>query len=107
MEKKTLHQEKQVDAYARRVQKKYQIVKYTAGDEVLLNMKKHGRKGGRLESNVSGPYTIQHIHIQTSSITKLRRDHFKNYVLCRKPISQSASEEPHILKDVSLQAYTS
>ncbi|XP_049333179.1 gypsy retrotransposon integrase-like protein 1 [Astyanax mexicanus] len=55
-------QEKQKEAYARKVQKKYQNVEYNDGDEVLLlNMRKRGRKGGRIEPDFSGPYVIQSV----------------------------------------------
>ncbi len=41
-------QEKQKEAYAKRVQKKYRDLIYNVGDEVLLmNMRKRGRKGGK------------------------------------------------------------
>lgn len=53
-------QDKQKEAYAKRVQKKYQHVVYGVGDEVLLlNMRKCGRKGGRIEPDFSGPYVIE------------------------------------------------
>ncbi|KAL1251771.1 hypothetical protein QQF64_019567 [Cirrhinus molitorella] len=55
-------QEKQKEAYAKRVQKKYKHVIYNVGDEVLLmNMRKHGRKGGRIEPDFSGPYIIERL----------------------------------------------
>lgn len=55
-------QEKQQAAYVKRVQKKYKNVVYKVGDEVLLaNIRKYGRKGGRMEPDFSGPYTIETI----------------------------------------------
>ncbi|KAG9283640.1 hypothetical protein AMEX_G2427 [Astyanax mexicanus] len=52
-------QEKQKEAYAKKVQKKYKHILYSVGDEVLLlNMRKRGRKGGRMEPDFSGPYII-------------------------------------------------
>ncbi|KAL4006079.1 hypothetical protein ACER0C_005792 [Sarotherodon galilaeus] len=55
-------QDKQKVAYAKRVLKKYKNVVYNVGDQILLlNMRKRGRKGGRLEPDFSGPYTIDDI----------------------------------------------
>lgn len=55
-------QEKQKQAYAKRVQKKYKNTVYGVGDEVLLfNMRKQGRKGGRIEPDFTSPYAIQSI----------------------------------------------
>lgn len=55
-------QDKQKGAYAKRVLKKYKNVVYNVGDEILLlNMRKRGRKGGRLEPDFSGPYIIEDI----------------------------------------------
>uniref|UniRef100_A0AAX7T964 Integrase catalytic domain-containing protein n=1 Tax=Astatotilapia calliptera TaxID=8154 RepID=A0AAX7T964_ASTCA len=52
-------QDKQKVAYAKRALKKYKNVVYNVGDQILLlNMRKRGRKGGRLEPDFSGPYTI-------------------------------------------------
>ncbi|XP_063297875.1 uncharacterized protein LOC134586336 [Pelobates fuscus] len=66
-EKETLEniaksQEKQKVAYANRVQKKYRDLNYSVGDEVLLyNMRKRGRKGGRIEPDFLGPYVIEEL----------------------------------------------
>lgn len=52
-------QDKQKQANAKHVQKKYQNALYHVGDEVLLYyMRKWGRKKGRLEPDFSGPYMI-------------------------------------------------
>lgn len=55
-------QEKQVATFSKRISKKYKEVCCKAGDEVLLlNMRKCGRKSGRLQPYFSGPYFIQDI----------------------------------------------
>uniref|UniRef100_A0AAV2LDC0 Integrase catalytic domain-containing protein n=1 Tax=Knipowitschia caucasica TaxID=637954 RepID=A0AAV2LDC0_KNICA len=49
--------EKQRLAYAKKTLKKYRAVSYSIGQEVLLfNMRKKGRKGGRIEPDFSGPF---------------------------------------------------
>ena len=55
-------QEYQKKAYARKCLKKYKNKVYHIGDEVLLfNMRKRGRKGGRIQPDFSGPYVIKDI----------------------------------------------
>ncbi|CAH2307106.1 Hypothetical predicted protein [Pelobates cultripes] len=55
-------QEKQKTTYAKKVLKKKKDVLYSVGDEVLLyNMRKRGRKGGRIEPDFSGPYIIKEL----------------------------------------------
>ena len=55
-------QEKQKEAYVKKVQKKYQHITYKVGDEILLlNMRKRGRKGGRIEPDFFGPCIIQSV----------------------------------------------
>lgn len=44
-----MSQKRQAAAYARRINKKYKEVHYNPGDEILPNMQKRGRKGGRLQ----------------------------------------------------------
>ncbi len=52
-------QTKQQEAYLKRIQKKYKNITFNVGDKVLLfNARKKGRKGGRLQPDFSGPYTI-------------------------------------------------
>ncbi|CAH2329326.1 Hypothetical predicted protein [Pelobates cultripes] len=55
-------QEKQKKTYAKKVLKKNKDVMYSVGDEVLLyNMRKRGRKGGRIEPDFSGPYILKEL----------------------------------------------
>jgi len=55
-------QESQRQAYAKRVLKKNKNISYNVGDEVLLyNMRKRGRKGGKIEPDFSGPYVIRRV----------------------------------------------
>ncbi|CAH2316128.1 Hypothetical predicted protein [Pelobates cultripes] len=55
-------QEKQKMTYEKKVLKKHKDVVYSAGNEVLLyNMRKRGRKGGRIEPDFSGPYIIKEV----------------------------------------------
>ncbi len=64
-------QEKQKEAYAKRVQKKYRDLIYNVGDEVLLmNMRKRGRKGGRIEPDFSGPYIIERLSGKLVTLNK-------------------------------------
>jgi len=64
-------QEKQKEAYAKKVQKKYKDLIYNVGDEVLLmNMRKRGRKGGRIEPDFSGPYIIERLSGKLVTLNK-------------------------------------
>lgn len=55
-------QEYQKQTYARRAMKKYKNIVYHVGEEVLLlNMRKRGRKGGKIKPDFSGPYVIKAI----------------------------------------------
>uniref|UniRef100_A0A8C6KZN4 Integrase catalytic domain-containing protein n=1 Tax=Nothobranchius furzeri TaxID=105023 RepID=A0A8C6KZN4_NOTFU len=55
-------QDKQKVAYTKQVLKKYKNVVYNVGGQILLlNMRKRGQKGRRLEQDFSGPYTIDEI----------------------------------------------
>ncbi|KAL2080753.1 hypothetical protein ACEWY4_024546 [Coilia grayii] len=83
-------QEKQRQAYEKRVlKKKYKDIVYSAGQEVLLfNMRKRGRKGGRIEPAFFGPYLIKEIsgkQVTLSNLegialkTKYSVDHIKPY----------------------------
>lgn len=81
-------QEKQVAAHAKKITKKHRNVQYNAGDEVLLfNVRKRGRKGGRLEPDFCGPYTIEDISGKCVTLkadgktlrTKYSVDHIKPY----------------------------
>ncbi|XP_048846977.1 uncharacterized protein LOC125717765 [Brienomyrus brachyistius] len=90
-------QEKQKQAYAKRIQKKYQNTDYHVGDEVLLfNMRKQGRKGGRTEPDFTGPYVIQAIcgKLVTLSISKgatLKNKYNVNHI---KPYRRSQTDVP-------------
>lgn len=89
-------QEKQKEAYSRKVMKKFKNLKYSIGDEVLLcNMRKHGRKGGRIEADFSGPYMIQAISgrlvtLSTSQGATLKNKYNINHI---KPYRRSASTD--------------
>ncbi|CAL9688356.1 unnamed protein product [Knipowitschia caucasica] len=81
--------EKQRLAYAKKTLKKYRAVSYSIGQEVLLfNMRKKGRKGGRIEPDFSGPYTIEAINGKLATLANLKGvtlnskyslDHLKPY----------------------------
>lgn len=96
-------QEKQVAAYAKRISKKYKEVHYEAGDEILLlNVRRRGRKGGRLQPDFSGPYIIQDIcgkrvTLQNSDgktlNTKYNIDHIKPY---RRPEKKDVTAESQV-----------
>ncbi|XP_063313073.1 uncharacterized protein LOC134612609 [Pelobates fuscus] len=82
-------QEKQKKTYAKKVFKKNKDVLYSVGDEVLLyNMRKRGRKGGRIEPDFSGPYIIKDlcgkvVKLENSCGVTLKKkisiDHIKPY----------------------------
>ncbi len=84
-----LSQKKMTEAFAKRVQKKYRNVEFKEGDEVLLlNMRKRSRKGGRMEADYTGPYTIEEISGKTATLqtpqgvclkTKYSISHLKPY----------------------------
>lgn len=88
-------QEKQKQAYAKRVHKKYQNKVYQVGDEVLLfNMRKRGRKGGRMEPDFFGPYVIRSIcgrlvTLSNSEGTILKNKYKVNHI---KPCRRSHSD---------------
>ncbi|XP_060775724.1 uncharacterized protein LOC132885264 [Neoarius graeffei] len=88
-------QEKQKEAYSRKVMK-FKNLKYSIGDEVLLcNMRKHGRKGGRIEVDFSGPYMMQAISgrlvtLSTSQGATLKNKYNINHI---KPYRRSASTD--------------
>lgn len=98
-------QEKQKQAYAKRVQKKYKNTVYQVGDEVLLfNARKRGRKGGRIEPDFSGPYVIQSICGKLVTLSnsegatlknKYNVDHIKPYRRSQTDDSPVPSEESH------------
>ncbi|CAH2292891.1 SH3-containing GRB2 3-interacting 1 [Pelobates cultripes] len=55
-------QEKHKVAYAKRMQKKHRDLHYKVGGEVLLyNIRKRGRKGGRIELDFLGTYIIKEL----------------------------------------------
>uniref|UniRef100_A0AAR2JNS1 Gypsy retrotransposon integrase-like protein 1 n=1 Tax=Pygocentrus nattereri TaxID=42514 RepID=A0AAR2JNS1_PYGNA len=105
-----MSQEKQKAAYARKVQKKYSNIVYNVGDEVLLlNMRKRGRKGGRIEPDFFGPYVIQTISGKlvtlkntegTSLKNKYNIDHIKPYRRSSDSQYLSRSKDmPKVLND--------
>lgn len=97
-------QEKQMAAYAKKLQKKYKEVQYKAGDEILLlNARRRARKGGRLQADFSGPYRItdisgKHVTLESDGKTlhtKYSIDHIKPY---RRPEREDLNAET--LEDV-------
>ncbi|CAK6978987.1 uncharacterized protein LOC125780607 [Scomber scombrus] len=85
-------QESQRQAYAKRVLKKYEKTSYNVGDEVLLfNMKKRGRKGGRIEPDFSGPYVITHIGGKLVSLSNFKGAPLKS---SSKAIPKGARQPP-------------
>ncbi|XP_025766284.1 uncharacterized protein LOC109194491 isoform X1 [Oreochromis niloticus] len=96
-------QDKQKVAYAKQVLKKYKNVVYNVGDQILLlNMRKRGRKGGRLEPDFSGPYTIDDIsgkcvgpkNAEGNTLKSLYSiDHIKPYRTSH-PVQVSTPTEP-------------
>ncbi|XDV48459.1 hypothetical protein PO909_017866 [Leuciscus waleckii] len=62
---------KQKEAYAKKAQKNYKDLIYNVGDEVLLmNTRKCGRKGGRIEPDFSGPYIIERLSGKLVTLNK-------------------------------------
>ncbi|KAL7849624.1 hypothetical protein SRHO_G00212470 [Serrasalmus rhombeus] len=105
-----MSQEKQKAAYARKVQKKYSNIVYNVGDEVLLlNMRKRGRKGGRIEPDFFGTYVIQTISgklvtLKNTEGTTLKNkyniDHIKPYRRSSDSQYLSRSKDmPKVLND--------
>lgn len=95
-------QQKQKEVYAKRMHKKYKDVVYSVGNQVLLyNARKKGRKGGRLEADFSGPYTIESLlgklvtlRNQQGDIlkTKYNVNHIKPYMtikVAEQPVGMS------------------
>ncbi|XP_040210348.1 uncharacterized protein LOC120941138 [Rana temporaria] len=93
-------QNRQKEAHAKKTQKKYKNLTYTIGQEVMLfNMRKKGRKGGRIEPDFNGPYTIQAISgklvtlLNTDGVplkTKHNVDHLKPF---RRPKSDKEGDD--------------
>ncbi|KAI7789889.1 putative gypsy retrotransposon integrase-like protein 1-like, partial [Triplophysa rosa] len=102
-------QEKQKQAYAKRIQKKYQNTVYHVGDEVLLfNMRKKGRKGGRIEPDFTGPYAIQSICGKLVTLSdskgitlknKYNVNHIKPYRRSKTDDAQVPRQESHVPKE--------
>lgn len=106
-------QQKQREAYAKRTQKKYRNVVYSANDEVLLlNMRKRGRKGGRMEPDFSGPYRINSVCGKLATLknsqgiilkSKVNIGHLKPYrreqVVPKTTKTQEDLETPSLPKD--------
>lgn len=80
-------------------------MKYTVEQEVLLfNMQKQWRKGGRIEPDFSGPYTVE-INGKRVSLanaegtllkTKYSADHIKPYKRTQKMMDTIPNERPHL-----------
>ncbi|KAM8953237.1 uncharacterized protein RCH25_044054 [Pelodytes ibericus] len=99
-------QEKQKKANMKKVLKKYKNISYSVGNEVLLyNMRRKGRKGGRMEPDFFGPYTIMEICGKVVKLCtldgaplkqKINVDHIKPYIRSARttaPKTQASSEE--------------
>ncbi|KAM8967036.1 uncharacterized protein RCH25_025715 [Pelodytes ibericus] len=99
-------QEKQKKAHMKKVLKKYKNISYSVGNEVLLyNMRRKGRKGGRMEPDFFGPYTIMEICGKVVKLCtldgaplkqKINVDHIKPYIRSARttaPKTQASSEE--------------
>ncbi|XP_073461170.1 uncharacterized protein [Aquarana catesbeiana] len=55
-------QNRQKEAHDKKIQKKYKSTIYTVGQKVMVfNMRKKGRKGGRIEPDFNSPCTIEAI----------------------------------------------
>lgn len=75
---------------------KYKNIKYSVDEVLLCNMRKRGRKGGRMEPDFSGPYIIQSICGKLVSLSTLEGDVLKNkYNIDHiKPYRRSPTDVP-------------